>query len=277
MQCAPWLDFVPMWEVKGQMNTLVEEWMQVAAYQKTLPSKSYSHESSPDTGVCVCVCVYVCVCVCVRACVCVCVCVRVCACVCVCVRACVCVCACVCACVCVRTCVRACVRAYVCMCVCMRACVCVGGGACLYVQLLLSVFIIFLFPSYLPLCSLLPSYPPSPHTHLISTDQDSEASAETYGACFPSHLPAVPHPLLLAPRECTALSGSTACSDQDRHAVHCWAGQVREYGQALIVIELELVDEGMTRSEQWGIKDISHGGILACARRVSGVNLDIAM
>ena len=53
LQCAPWLEFVPMWKVKGQLNSLVEEWMQVAAYQKTLPSKSHPHESSPDTGVCV--------------------------------------------------------------------------------------------------------------------------------------------------------------------------------------------------------------------------------
>ena len=44
-----------MWKVKSQLNALVEEWMQVAAYQKTLPSKSYPHESSPDTGMCVCV------------------------------------------------------------------------------------------------------------------------------------------------------------------------------------------------------------------------------
>jgi len=84
-----------MWKVKGQLNALVEEWMQVAAYQKTLPSKSHPHESSPDTGmfVCVCVCVYVCVCV---VCVCVCACVRVCMCACVrvCVRVCVCVCVC---------------------------------------------------------------------------------------------------------------------------------------------------------------------------------------
>ena len=36
---SPWLEFVPMWEVKTELNSLVMDWMQLAAYQKSLPFK----------------------------------------------------------------------------------------------------------------------------------------------------------------------------------------------------------------------------------------------
>ena len=67
MQAKPWMEFFPIWEVKGQLNTLIEEWVHVAAYQKTLPSKAFPSESRPDTGVCTLLflCWSVCVCVCV--------------------------------------------------------------------------------------------------------------------------------------------------------------------------------------------------------------------
>ena len=45
-----WLEFVPVWTIRGEQNGLVEEWMEVAAYQKPLRSKAYPPESSPDTG-----------------------------------------------------------------------------------------------------------------------------------------------------------------------------------------------------------------------------------
>ena len=41
---------MPGWTIRGEQNRLVEEWMEVAAYQKPLRSKAYPPESSPDTG-----------------------------------------------------------------------------------------------------------------------------------------------------------------------------------------------------------------------------------
>lgn len=48
---APWVEFVPVWEVKGQLNSLVDEWIEVAAYQKTLSAKTQPHETSIDTAI----------------------------------------------------------------------------------------------------------------------------------------------------------------------------------------------------------------------------------
>ena len=87
-----WMEFVPLWEVKGQQMELVEEWLQVESYQKMLPS--HTPTNTPDDGVCVCVCV--------------------------CVRARVCVCVCVCVCVRARACVCVCVHVHVCVCVCVQ-------------------------------------------------------------------------------------------------------------------------------------------------------------
>ena len=54
-----WMEFVPLWEVKGQQMVLVEEWLKVEAYQKPLPSNTTKITS--DDGVCMCACVCVCV------------------------------------------------------------------------------------------------------------------------------------------------------------------------------------------------------------------------
>ena len=45
-----WFELVPFDEVKGQLNALVQEWMHVAAYQKTLPFKPESSGSQVDSG-----------------------------------------------------------------------------------------------------------------------------------------------------------------------------------------------------------------------------------
>lgn len=34
---SPWEEFVPTWELKAELNSLVVDWMQLAAYQKSLP------------------------------------------------------------------------------------------------------------------------------------------------------------------------------------------------------------------------------------------------
>ena len=49
-QSPPWMEFVPLWEVKGQLNSLVQEWMEIATYQKNLGSKVQSPDSSPEFG-----------------------------------------------------------------------------------------------------------------------------------------------------------------------------------------------------------------------------------
>ena len=43
-----WMEFVPLWEVKAQQVILVEEWLKVESYQKTLPS--HTPKSTPDNG-----------------------------------------------------------------------------------------------------------------------------------------------------------------------------------------------------------------------------------
>ena len=51
-QASLWFELVPYDEVKGQLSALVQEWVQVAAYQKTLPFKPESSGSQVDCGKC---------------------------------------------------------------------------------------------------------------------------------------------------------------------------------------------------------------------------------
>lgn len=48
------MEFVPLWEVKGQLNNLVQEWMEIAIYQKNLGTKVQTMDSSPEIGTCTC-------------------------------------------------------------------------------------------------------------------------------------------------------------------------------------------------------------------------------
>ncbi len=45
---------MPLWEVKGQLNNLVQEWMEIAIYQKNLGTKVQTMDSSPEIGTCTC-------------------------------------------------------------------------------------------------------------------------------------------------------------------------------------------------------------------------------
>ena len=70
--------------MREKVEVMLEEWLQVVSYQKELPFKSESQNTTPDVGMCECVCICECVCVYVSVCECVCVCVCACSCVCVC-------------------------------------------------------------------------------------------------------------------------------------------------------------------------------------------------
>ena len=43
-----WMEFVPIWEVKGQQLVLIEEWCKLEAYQKELPC--HIPKPTPDDG-----------------------------------------------------------------------------------------------------------------------------------------------------------------------------------------------------------------------------------
>ncbi len=48
------MEFMPLWEVKGQLNNLVQEWMEIAIYQKKLGTKVQTMNSTPEIGTCTC-------------------------------------------------------------------------------------------------------------------------------------------------------------------------------------------------------------------------------
>ena len=57
---APWVEFIPEWDLKAELNSSVMEWVQLAAYQKSLPFRPQPSQLKQSTGVyCVSSTVYV--------------------------------------------------------------------------------------------------------------------------------------------------------------------------------------------------------------------------